>query len=168
MAFQKSITDPRTGFTAEYWRVALITIAPADGSARIMLGGYANSGIREAGGVYVPSRAYDLGPAQFAALAQSPSLPVSDADRAEIEAHIASAPPAVAAFLQRALTHTMFDAIGVASYGYMGAARRPCQIDPDTGEGIAQDNGDRYPAEQIVMVGDVPTVPSEFADAVNV
>ena len=139
MAFQKAIQNPRTGVTAEYWRVVLITIAPADGSARIMLGGYVNANIRTGGGIYVDSRVYDLGPLQFAALAASQT----------------NGP-------------TMFDAIGSGCYSYIRNARRPCQIDPDTGEGIAQDNGNRYPAEQIVMIGGVPTVPSEFADAVDV
>lgn len=138
MAFQKAIQNPRTGVTAEYWRVTIISITPADMSARIVLGGYVSADIRQANGVPVDQRAYDLGPAQFAALAQSQT----------------DGP-------------TMFDAIGGGCYEYIRAARRPCQIDPDTGEGIAQD-GTRYPADQIVMIGDVPTVPSEFADAVAV
>lgn len=139
MAFQKAIQNPRTGATAEYWRVALIALAPADGSARIVLGGYVNAGIRQGGGIYVDSRAYDIGPTQFVALATSPT----------------NGP-------------TLFDAIGGGCYAYIRGARRPAHIDEVTGEGIAHDNGDRYPAEQIVMVGDVPTVPSEFADAVDV
>lgn len=143
MAFQKAISNPKTGVTATYWRVTVISIAPADMSARIIIGGYTSADIRQANGVPVDQRAYDLGPQQFAALATSQT----------------NGP-------------TMFDAIGGGCYEYIRNARRACQIDEDTGEGIAMDNGDRYPADQIVLIGEepnqVPTVPSEFADAVDV
>lgn len=122
-----------------YWRVTVISIAPADMSARIIIGGYTSADIRQANGVPVDQRAYDLGPQQFLSLAASQT----------------NGP-------------TMFDAIGGGCYQYIRDARRPCQIDPDTGEGVAIDNGDRYPLEQIVMIDDLPTAPSEFADAVDV
>lgn len=171
MAFQKPIENPKTGYTAEYWRVTVISIAPADMSARIIIGGYKSADIRQANGTPVDQRAYDLGPQQFAALAQSPALPVSDSDRAEIEAHIAQAPAAVAAFLQRALDHTLFDSIGGGSYTYMSHARRPADnYDPQTG--IATCQGVEYSGADVLKVGTVEqplyTVPSEFADAVDV
>lgn len=137
MALQKQIASPLTGVTAEYWRVTLIVIAPADGSARIELGGYVNANIRQSGGVYVDRRAYDLGPAQFAALAGA-----------------ATAGP------------TLFDSIGQACYQYIKDARRPCSIDAQTGEGVLPD-GTRYPPESVFSVAGLPTAPSEFADAVD-
>jgi hypothetical protein len=138
MAFTNPILNPRTGVVAVYWRIVLLTIAPADMSARIVLGGYTSGDVRMAGGVPVDQRAYDLGPQQFVALAQA-----------------ATGGP------------TLFDAIGGSCYEYIRNARRPVTIDPDSGEAILLD-GSRRPADQILMIGNFPTVPSEFADAQDV
>lgn len=141
MAFQKAISNPRTGVTANYWRVTVISIAPADMSARIVIGGYASADIRQSNGIPVDQRAYDLGPQQFAALAQSPT----------------NGP-------------TMFDAIGGGCYQYIRNARRPADsYDPQTG--IATCAGVEYSGDDVVNLGTVEapvwTVPSEFADAVD-
>lgn len=142
MAFQKAISNPRTGVTANYWRVTVISIAPADMSARIVIGGYTSADIRQSNGIPVDQRAYDLGPQQFAALAQSPTT-----------------------------GPTMFDAIGGGCYEYIRNARRPADsYDPQTG--IAICGGVEYSGDDLVNLGTVEapvwTVPSEFADAVDV
>lgn len=142
MAFQKAIQNPRTGVTANYWRVTVISIAPADMSARIQIGGYTSADIRQSNGIPVDQRAYDLGPQQFAALAQTPT----------------NGP-------------TMFAAIGGGCYGYIRNARRPADsYDPQTG--IATCAGVEYSGDDVANLGTVEapvwTVPSEFADAVDV
>lgn len=142
MAFQKAIENPKTGVTANYWRVTVISIAPTDMSARIQIGGYTSANIRQNNGVPVDQRAYDLGPQQFAPLAQSPT----------------NGP-------------TMFDAIGGGCYEYIRNARRQADnYDPQTG--IATCQGVEYSGADVVNVGTVEqplyTVPSEFADAVDV
>ena len=166
MALQKAITIADAGITPEYWRVGGVYIDATTGNARIVLVGYASAQIRANNGRHVDQREYVLAPVQFNAYAQSKSLPVSESDQAEIEAHIQSAPAAVADFLQRALALTTYSAIAAPCYQYIKEARRLCIVDPDTGEAIAE-TGERFPADQIVMIGEQPTVPSEFADAVD-
>ena len=140
MALQKAIQNQRTGVTAQYWRIVQIILAPADGVGRIMLGGYVSSDIRQNGGIYVDQREYDLQPAQFAALAASPASGA-----------------------------TMFDAIGLGAYTYMKNARRAAD---QYANGVATLAGVEYTGADVVNLGtsDDPawTVPSEFADAVNV
>lgn len=142
MAFQKAISNPRTGVTANYWRVTVISIAPADMSARIVIGGYTSADIRQANGVPVDQRSYDLGPQQFVALAQSQT----------------NGP-------------TMFDAIGDGCYEYIRNARRPAD-DYDQQTGTATIGSEQFSGADVVNLGTVEqplwTVPSEFADAIDV
>lgn len=142
MALQKAITNPRTGVSAQYWRVVQINLTPADGVGKILLGGYVSPEIRNGGGIYVDQRDYDLGPAQFAALAASP-----------------------------AVGNTMFDAIGSGAYAYIRNARRLAD-NYDQQSGTATLAGVEYSGADVVNLGTVEqpvwTVPSEFADAVDV
>lgn len=142
MAIKKAITNPRTGVTADYWRVVSIAISAPEALARIVLGGYVSTAIRQGGGVYVDQRAYDLGPPQFAALAAAPPQGES-----------------------------VFGVIAGAAYQFIKAARRPVDAyDPETGEATL--DGIVYPPDQVVNIGSseqpVWTVPSEFADAEDV
>lgn len=138
MAFQKAITNPRTGVTAHYWRVAQIILSPPDGLGRIIVGGYVSQDIRNSAGVYVDQRVYDLQPAQFAALAASPAIGA-----------------------------TMFDAIGAGCYTYIRNARR---IADHYADGTATLDGVPYVGAINLGTIEAPiwTVPSEFADAIDV
>lgn len=195
MAFKKQITNTR-GVTSEYHRVSFLAVDANSLNARIGISSYVSEEYRGRDqNLIVDSTAWDLPPSAFVALANAKSLPVSEEQRTEIEAHILAAPPAVAAFLRRALDLTTYAAIASPCYEYARYARRPCTIDlatcsidpatrvidpetgqPDmstgeldlsTGEGVLPD-GTRYPADQVVFIGDQPTVPSKFADAVDV
>lgn len=138
MALQKQIPKP-DGVVPEYWRVGVVAIDALSPGARIVLVGYVSAAKRGESAQYVvDQREYVLGPPQFAALAASDAAGPST-----------------------------FAAIATPCYQFIKDTRRPCEIDPDTGEGLLQ-TGERFPAEQVVMVGDQPTIPSEFADALDV
>lgn len=138
MAFHKPIAIQSLGITPAYWRVIGVYIDASQGRARIVLGGYVSAQIRVQGGNPVDQREYALGPVQFGALAAS-----------------------------AAVGTTTYAAIATPCYEFIRAARRPCAVDSETGEGVLPD-GTRYAADQVVMIGEQPTVPSEFADAVDV
>lgn len=137
MAFSKAIQISDAGITPQYWRIVGVYIDVLSSAARIVLAGYVSADIRLQGGRHIDAREYVLGPEQFAALAASP-----------------------------AATGTTYAAIATPCYEFIRAARRPVTIDADTGEAVLA-TGQRLPADQIVMIGDVPTVPSEFADAID-
>lgn len=138
MALQKSITVANLGITPTYWRVIGVFIDAAQPTARIVLGGYVNAEIRQAGGGHIDQREYVLGAPQFVALASSPAQGPST-----------------------------FAAIAGPCYDFVKAARRPCEVDPETNEGVLP-SGERFAPELVVPIGEQPTVPSEFADAVDV
>ena len=138
MALNKAIPIEANGTTPSYWRVCGIYVDAANAAARIVLIGYVDVDVRLRGGQGIDQREYVLGPEQFAALAASPAIGV-----------------------------TTFDAMSGASYEFITNARRPCEIDVATGEGVLQ-NGERFVAASVQMIGETPTVPSEFADAVRV
>lgn len=139
MAFKKAIPIEANGTTPTYWRVCGIYIDAATAQARIVLIGYVSAEVRARNAQGgIDQREYVLGPAQFAALAASHAKGVST-----------------------------FDAIAGACYEFIANARRPCELDPETGEGVLH-SGERFDSKLVQVLGDVPTIPSEFADAVSV
>lgn len=138
MAFKKAIPIEANGTTPTYWRVCGAYIDAFTGQARIVLIGYVDADVRARNGHGIDQREFVLGPAQFAALAASP-----------------------------AKGESTFDTIAGACYEFVANARRPCELDPETGEGVLH-SGERFDSKLVQMLGDAPTVPSEFADAANV
>lgn len=139
MAFKKAIPIQANGTTPTYWRVCGVYIDASTGQARIVLIGYVDADVRARNAQGgIDQREYALGPAQFAALAASP-----------------------------AKGESTFDTIAGACYEFVANARRPCELDQETGEGVLP-SGERFDSKLVQMIGDVPTVPSEFADAANV
>ena len=141
MAFQKPI-PLQNGIVPQYWRVIGVFIDATAPTAGFVLGGYVSAEIRTAGGGHVDQREYALGAAQFGALAASP-----------------------------AVGPTTFAAIATPCYEFARTARRPADsYDPETG--IATLGGVEYSGDAVVNLGTEEnpqwTVPSEFADAVNV
>lgn len=142
MALQKPITNPSTGHVNNYWRLLVINIDARTGNVVLVLGGYATAAARAAGRAPDDHRDWQLGPSAFAALA--------------------GAPPS---------GERLYDAIASPCYALIKSARRAIVpgtvLDDETGTATLPD-GTVYTADQVINIDGTPTVPSEFADAVDV
>lgn len=140
MALSKSITNTRTGHANTYWRLTGCSIDAFSGSVQIVLSGYTDATIRGEG--YQPDdrRDWYLSGSAFAAVAMA-----------------------------AAVGTTVYDVVATACYGVIKTERRPIPEGTQRAE-----NGDlTLPTGEIVLAADVdtsgqtPTIPSEFADAVD-
>jgi hypothetical protein len=162
MALQKHITNIRTGHANEYWRVDVIAIDRPKALLEIVLAGYAS---QQAPAQHQPDdgRSWRLHGAAFAALGgrtlltdlRSAGYPV-DSWPQEVQAALAA--------------ETTYNVNARGCYETIREQRRPL---PDGS--VLQENGDALlptgeliPAADIEGMPDAPTIPSEFADALDV
>ena len=141
MALQKTITHLRTGHANGYWRITAVSIDALTGHLHIVLSGYASAAARIAGRLPDDRRDWEFGPAYFG--------PIADA---------------------AAVGATVYDVIAHACYALIRSTRRPMP----TGA-ILQESGDvMLPTGELIAAADIDgddgalTIPSEFADAVDV
>lgn len=141
MALQKQITNIRTGHTNEYWRLTAISIDALSGHLQLVLSGYATDAARQSGRMPDDQREWMFGPAAFVGIVQAP-----------------------------AVGETLYDVNAIASYNLIRTTRRPM---PDGA--VLQQNGDvLLPTGELIAAADIegmpdsPTIPSEFADALDV
>ncbi len=140
MALQKTITNIRTGHANSYWRLTAISIDALTGHLQLVLSGYASDVARQSGRLPDDRRDWTFGPSVFAGIVQTP-----------------------------AVGETLYDVNAIASYDLIRTTRRPL---PD---GAVQQNGDvLLPSGELIAAADIegmpdaPTIPSEFADALDV
>lgn len=141
MALQKTITNLRTGHPNSYWRLTGIAIDAHSGHIKLVLSGYADAAARAAGREPDDRRDWVLGPAAFGLLASQPAQGA-----------------------------TVYDVNAIAAYALIRTTRRPM---PDGA--VLQQNGDVIlPTGELIAAADIegmpdaPTIPSEFADALDV
>lgn len=141
MALQKQITNLRTGHQNTYWRLTAISIDALSGHLHLLLSGYATDAARQSGRMPDDQREWMFGPAAFAGIVQAP-----------------------------AVGSTLYDVNAIASYGLIRSTRRP--LPPGA---ALQENGDALlPTGELIAAADIegmpdaPTIPSEFADALDV
>jgi len=140
MALAKPIPNVRTGHSNLYWRLTAVSIDAGTGTVLIVLSGYASAEARLAGHQPDDRRDWVLSGPAFAAIASA-----------------------------AAQGATVYDVVAAACYGIIKTERRPIP------EGTTRaENGDlTLPTGEIVLASDVdesgqtPTIPSEFADAVD-
>ena len=140
MALQKQITNIRTGHQNTYWRLTAISIDALSGHLQLVLSGYASNAARQAGRMPDDQREWMFGPAVFAGIVKAP-----------------------------AVGDTLYDVNAIASYGLIRSTRRP--MPPGTAvdeSGATLPTGEFVPAANIEGWPDAPTIPSEFADALDV
>ena len=140
MALAKSIRNVRTGHSNIYWRLTGVSIDAHIGHVLIVLSGYADLESRNAGKQPDDRREWQLGGPAFAAVAF--------------------------AVAQGA---TVYDVVATACYGVIKTERRPI---PDgtikNADGsLTLPDGGTVAAGDVDESGQVPTIPSEFADAVD-
>lgn len=141
MALQKQITNIRTGHQNTYWRLTAISIDALSGNLHLVLSGYASDAARQAGRLPDDRRDWQFGPAAFVGIVQAP-----------------------------AVGETLYDVNAIASYNLIRNTRRP--MPPGA---VLQENGDvLLPTGELIAAADIegddgaPTIPSEFADALDV
>jgi len=141
MALAKQITNLRTGHANAYWRLTGIAIDAHSGNIQLVLSGYADSAARAAGRHPDDRRDWQMGPSAFGALAFQPAVGA-----------------------------TVYDVIATAAYAVIRGERRPIPTGTVMhGDGsVTLPTGEVVAAEDVDTTGQVPTVPSEFADAVDV
>lgn len=141
MAIQKAIQNARTGHSNDYWRLTGVNIDAHAGYVMIVLSAYSDAAARAAGKQPDDRRDWILGGAAFAAVAFAAAQGV-----------------------------TVYDVIAASCYAVIKTERRP--IPPGTvmseDGSLLLPNGETFAPEDVDTTGDVPTVPSEFADAVDV
>jgi hypothetical protein len=141
MALQKQITNLRTGHANTYWRLTAISIDALSGHLQLVLSGYASDAARQAGRMPDDQREWMFGPAVFAGIVQTP-----------------------------AQGETLYDVNAIAAYHIIRTTRRPMPSGA-----LMQPNGDALlPTGELIAAADIegmpdaPTIPSEFADALDV
>lgn len=141
MALQKSITNIRTGHANTYWRLTAIAIDALSGNLQLVLSGYASDAARQSGRMPDDRRDWTFGPAVFAGIVQTP-----------------------------AQGSTLYDVNAIASYNLIRTTRRPMPAGA-----VLQENGDALlPTGELIPAADIEgdesalTIPSEFADALDV
>jgi hypothetical protein len=141
MALEKSITNLRTGHANTYWRLTAVSVDAAAGCVAIVLSGYGSAEARNVGRQPDDRRDWLFGPQSFAAVAFQP-----------------------------ANGKTVYDVIAFACYSLIRDERRP--IAPgtvlDEDGSVVLPTGERVAADAIDKSVEPWTVPSEFADALNV
>ena len=141
MALQKQITNIRTGHANAYWRLTAISIDALSGHLPLVLSGYTSNTARQAGRLPDDQREWMFGPAVFGGIVQAP-----------------------------AVGDTLYDVNAIASYGLIRSTRRPlppgAQIQ-ESGD-VLLPSGELIAAADIEGMPDAPTIPSEFADALDV
>lgn len=145
MALQKQIANLRTGHANHYWRFTGIAIDAHSGHVQLVLSGYADADARAAGLQPDDRRDWQMGPAAFGMLAFQP-----------------------------AVGSTVYEVLARASYAVIRTQRRP--LVPGTAQ--HEDGSLTLPNGEVIAAADVDkpdaddastwTVPSEFADAVDV
>lgn len=138
MALQKSIINTRTGHVNNYWRLTANAIDAFAGWTEIVLTGYPDKATRDAGKQPDDRRNWTLYGTAFAAVAGS-----------------------------AAVGATVYDVVAAACYGVIKTERRPI---PDgtikNADGsLTLPDGGTVAAGDVDESGQVPTIPSEFADA---
>lgn len=140
MALQKQITNLRTGHVNDYWRLTAISIDALSGHLQLVLSGYANTA-RQSGRMPDDQREWMFGPDAFVGIVQAP-----------------------------AVGETLYDVNAIASYGLIRSTRRPMPAGA-----VLQQNGDALlPTGELIPAADIQgdesalTIPSEFADALDV
>jgi hypothetical protein len=141
MALQKSITNIRTGHANTYWRLTAIAIDALSGNLQLVLSGYASDAARQSGRMPDDRRDWTFGPAVFAGIVQTAAQGV-----------------------------TLYDVNAIASYNLIRTTRRPMP-----NGAVMQQNGDvLLPTGELIAAADIEgehdalTIPSEFADALDV
>lgn len=141
MALQKSITNIRTGHANAYWRLTAIAIDALSGHLQLVLSGYASDAARQSGRMPDDRRDWTFGPAVFAGIVQT-----------------------------AAQGATLYDVNAIASYALIRTTRRPMP-----NGAVMQQNGDvLLPTGELIAAADIEgepdalTIPSEFADALDV
>ena len=140
MALQKSIINTRTGHANTYWRLTGCSIDAFSGSVQIVLSGYTDVTIRGEG--YQPDdrRDWYLSGVAFAAVATA-----------------------------QAIGATVYDVVAAACYGVIKTERRPIPAGTikNADGSLTLPDGGTVAAGDVDESGQVPTIPSEFADAVD-
>lgn len=140
MALQKQITNLRTGHANEYWRLTAISIDALSGHLQLVLSGYARNTARQSGRLPDDSREWMFGPDAFGGIVQAPAVGA-----------------------------TLYDVNAIASYNLIRNTRRPLPNGSVVGEsGATLPTGEFVPMANIEGWPDAPTIPSEFADALDV
>lgn len=141
MALHKSITNIRTGHANSYWRLTAISIDALTGHLQLVLSGYASDVARQSGRMPDDRRDWTFGPAIFAGIVQAP-----------------------------AVGSTLYDVNAIAAYNLIRTTRRPMP-----NGAVMQQNGDvLLPTGELIAAVDIEgepdalTVPSEFADGLDV
>lgn len=141
MALQKTITNIRTGHANSYWRLTAISIDALTGHLQLVFSGYASDVARQSGRMPDDRRDWQFGPSVFAGIVQTP-----------------------------AVGETLYDVNAIAAYGLIRSTRRPlpqgAQIQ-ESGDALLP-TGELIAAADIEGMPDAPTIPSEFADALDV
>lgn len=141
MALQKQITNVLTGHQNTYWRLTAISIDALSGNLQLVLSGYASNAARQAGRMPDDRRDWIFGPEVFGGIVQAP-----------------------------AVGSTLYDVNAIASYNLIRTTRRPmppgAQIQ-ESGD-VLLPTGELIAAADIDGMPDAPTIPSEFADAMDV
>jgi len=141
MALQKTITNIRTGHANSYWRLTAISIDALTGHLQLVLSGYAIDVARQSGRMPDDRRDWQFGPSVFAGIVQT-----------------------------AAQGATLYDVNAIAAYHLIRTTRRPM---PDGAEmqqngDVLLPNGELIAAADIGGTPDALTIPSEFADALDV
>lgn len=164
MALGKQLTNIRTGHSNEYWRVDTIGIDRPRARLEIVLAGYADSGTAAASRQPDDRRDWTLGGPAFVALAGRTLY--TDLKSAGYD--VDSWPAEVRAVLAAETTN---NTIARGCYETIRATRRPMPIgatlDQETGD-VTLPTGEAVPAESVEEGEQGPTIPSEFADALDV
>lgn len=142
MALQKTITNARTGHANIYWRLTVIAIDALSGHIKLVLSGYGSADARLAGRQPDDRRDLEFGPAAFAGIVSAPAVGT-----------------------------TLYDVNAAAAYSLVRNTRRPMPVgavlDEQTGD-VTLPSGEVVPAASVQEGPDGPTIPSEFADALDV
>lgn len=141
MALAKSIRNVRTGHANAYWRLTGISIDAHTGCVLIVLSGYVDLESRTAGRAPDDRRDWILSGPAFAAVAF--------------------------ALAQGA---TVYDVIANSCYSIIKTERRPIPpgTERDEAGNLTLSTGELVAAAEVDESSEIPTIPSEFADAVDV
>lgn len=163
MALEKATTNIRTGHENLYWRVDAIGIDRPRARLEIVLAGYASAATAAAGRAPDDRRDWTLGGPAFGALAGRTLL----ADLQSAGHDVDSWPAEIRAVLA---AETTYNTIARGCYEIIRDTRRPmpdgAQLDEDNAT-VMLPSGEIIPLALVDMDASQPTIPSEFADALN-